>query len=82
MTSWIAVLLGLAIFWHFTDLSSANAFASTISPIGFGVYLIIALFKLFGGGGKGGSSGGGFWGGDSPGGWGGGGDCGGGGGDC
>lgn len=83
MTSWLIIIIGALVSWHYTDLESSSAFSNTFCPIGFAVFLILGVMKLAGlsssGSSSGTGSGGGFFGG---GGFGGDGGCGGGDGGC
>ena len=86
MKSWLVVLIGLVVSWHFTDIHSSNSFYGILAPAMFLIF-VVALIRLLlgrragsrsddgdGGGFWGDSDSGSFWGGDSGGGDGGGGD--------
>lgn len=88
MKSWLVVLIGLLVSWHFTDLHSSNKLYGILAPALFLIF-VVALIRLLlgrrtGSQSDGGGDSGGFWGdgssfwggdnGDSGGGDGGGGD--------
>lgn len=46
MVSWIILIVGLVTSWHFTDLEAASAWQGLVSPLIFGIFLILTVVRL------------------------------------